>query len=621
MEAAVKTKKEKTAKPKYNLFQNTGWMIGLAWRNQKSVLGLAAAVAALGVVTSLIGLYIAPVILGAIQTKVTTGRLVTLIILFTGGLIVVYALTNYVNTNILFGRFAVRVKIMAFIQQKVLTTTYPNTENQDFRKKQDKANMSIGSNNQATEAIWNTLSDLLKNIAGFVIYLFLLATLNLYIVLLVLVTAVAGFLVSNHLNGWGYRHRDEEAEYSRRMNYISDKSKDHTLAKDIRIFGMSEWLQDVHNSSFKLYQSFIVRGERVYIWTNVIDIILTFARNGIAYLILIGLVLNQDLTAAQFLLFFSAVGGFTGWVGGILGGFSTLHKQSLDISAVREFLDYPEVFKFEDGESLEPDIKKIYEIELIDVFYRYPGAEKDTLEHINLKIKPGEKLAVVGLNGAGKTTLVKLICGFLDPTEGEVLLNGENIKKYNRRDIYRHFSAVFQDFSILAATVAENIAQTDGKIDADRARVCAKKAGIIGKIDSLPKKFDTYVGREVYEDGAELSGGEIQRLMLARALYKDAPIIVLDEPTAALDPIAESDMYSKYNDLTAGRMAVYISHRLASTRFCARIILLSDGHIAEEGTHNELVAKGGKYAELFEIQSRYYREGAVENEREYDGIR
>jgi ATP-binding cassette subfamily B protein len=206
-----------------------------------------------------------------------------------------------------------------------------------------------------------------------------------------------------------------------------------------------------------------------------------------------------------------------------------------------------------------------------------------------------------------------LICGFYDPTEGEVLLNGQNIQKYNRRDYYRHFSAVFQDFSLLTATIAENIAQDFEKVDMEKARGCAVKAGIAEKIDKLPNGYDTHLGRYVYEDAIELSGGETQRLMLARALYKDAPIIVLDEPTAALDPIAESDMYNKYNEFTGGRTAVYISHRLASTRFCDRIILIDGNRIAEEGTHATLMAAGGKYAGLFEIQSRYYREGVEEN--------
>ena len=169
--------------------------------------------------------------------------------------------------------------------------------------------------------------------------------------------------------------------------------------------------------------------------------------------------------------------------------------------------------------------------------------------------------------------------------------------------------SVFQDFSVLDVTVAENVAQTWKDIDRRRVDECISLAGLTEKISSLPNGIDTYVGREVWDDGVLFSGGETQRLMLARALYKDGPILVLDEPTAALDPLAENDIYMKYNDMTAGKTAMFISHRLASTRFCDRIIFIADGGIAEEGTHDVLLKKKGKYAELFEIQSRYYREG------------
>ncbi|MBQ7919022.1 MAG: ABC transporter ATP-binding protein [Lachnospiraceae bacterium] len=248
-----------------------------------------------------------------------------------------------------------------------------------------------------------------------------------------------------------------------------------------------------------------------------------------------------------------------------------------------------------------------------DVSYRYPEAENDTIKHMNLTIKPGEKLAIVGLNGAGKTTLVKLLCGFLDPTEGRVLLNGEDIRKYNRRDYYDLFSAVFQDFSVLEASVAVNVAQNVDNIDENRVRLCIEKAGLTEKVNSLPAGIDSKIGRQIYEDGVELSGGQTQILMLARALYKDGAVLVLDEPTAALDPIAENDIYHKYSEMTKGKTSLFISHRLASTRFCDRILFLENGEIAEEGTHESLLAWGGGYAKLFEVQSRYYKEGGENN--------
>jgi ATP-binding cassette, subfamily B, bacterial len=602
-------KKEKPPKPRYSIWQSSAYMIELAWKRRRSVLWLCLTLAAVGALLSLTQLFITPTILGEIQAAVPAGRLIAVIALFAAALTLLNAASRYFDTTVPFARIELRIRIATLINEKYMLTSYTNAEDQDVRKKYDKAQMSTVSNDQATETIWITLTDLLKNLALFTVLLTLLGSLNLVLVLSVLATTAVSFFITNYLNGWGYRHRDEEAEYSRRMNYLSGKSQDYTLAKDVRIFGMRDWLEDMYASTMRLYQAFTTRGEKVYIWGDVADVILTFARNGVAYLFLIGMVLHGGMPAASFLLYFSTVGMFTAGMTGVLTGFSKLHKQSLDISAVREFLEYPEPFTFEGGLPLDPDPGKPYQIELRDMTFRYPGADSDTLAHIDLTIPAGEKLAVVGLNGAGKTTLVKLICGFLDPTKGEVLLNGIDIKRYNRRDYYRLFSAVFQDFSLLAATIAENIAQTAEGVDREAVRRCAEKAGLLARIDGLPDGFDTHVGKEVYEDGTELSGGETQRLMLARALYKGAPVLVLDEPTAALDPIAESDMYARYNELTGGRMAVYISHRLASTRFCDRIILIGDGGIAETGTHDELIAAGGRYAELFEIQSRYYREG------------
>ena len=607
------TAKHTKQKPAHSLGQNIAYMISLAWRERRSVILLTLTMAVVAILLSLAQLFIVPSILRAVEVKASVSELTVIILMFTGALILLNAVQSYLTSCSQFGRIEVRLCIGSMIQNKALTMSYPDFENQNVRKKMDKASMLVTSSSAATEAVWTTLMNLLKNAVEFIVYLSLLTTLNPLIIMAVLVTTIASYSVSNYLNGWGYRHRDEESEYSHRMNYLSEKSRDYTLAKDVRIFGMAGWIEDVYNSTLRLYRSFAARGERVYIWGNIIDVIFTFMRNGIVYFFLIYAVLKSEMSAAQFVLYFNTVNVFTGGIGKIMTDLSTLRKQSLDICAVREFLDYPETFKMEEGNPITPNLNIPYQIELQDVSFRYPEAIKNTLSHINLTIRPGEKLAIVGLNGAGKTTLIKLICGFLDPTEGKVLLNNTDIRTYNRRDYYRLFSAVFQDFSVLDVTIAENIAQTDEDINTELMKQCIGQAGLTEKIDRLPDGVKTHIGR-VFEDGINLSGGELQRLMLARALYKNAPIIILDEPTSALDPIAESEIYNKYSELTDGRMAVYISHRLASTRFCDRIILIAEGSIDEEGTHDELIARKGHYAELFEIQSRYYREGGVGNE-------
>ena len=610
-----KAKKEKAPKPKYNMAQNSWFMIKLAWTSgEKKVIVLSLLSALFAVALNLINLYVSPTILSVVERQASVTELIVTIVVFVAALMLVSAASSYVNTNTLYGRISVRSEIINLLNRKMATTSYQNISDERFKTLKIKVQETIRSNRAATEAVWTTLTDLTTNIVGFAFYVVLMSSIQPLLLLAILATTVVSYFVSNRLSEWGYKHREEESEYSTQIYYLDRQSSDLTVAKDIRIFGLRSWLDDLYAKSMAAYTAFKRKEQGVYIWASVTDLVLTFLRNAIAYAYLIGLVIGNGLSVSEFLLFFGAVGGFTAWVSGILGGFNTLHKQSLDISSVRECLEFPEPFKFEDGEPIKTEENRLYEIRLENVSYRYPGADKDTLTNVNLTLHPGEKLAVVGLNGAGKTTLIKLICGFLDPTEGRILLDGKDIRDYNRRDYYKMFSAVFQEFSLLAGTIATNVAQDSEGFDMERVKDCVEKAGLRKKIESLKDGYDTYLNREVFEDAMLLSGGETQRLMLARALYKNAPFIVLDEPTAALDPIAESEMYQKYNEMTSGKSSIYISHRLASTRFCDRIIMIADGRIGEEGTHEELLKAGGKYAELYEVQSKYYKEGEEENE-------
>lgn len=599
---------KKTPKPKYNLWQNTGFMLRTSRKYAKSVFPLCIVLALLSAGKSVAELLIAPAILNKIELSASLGSVVFTIAAFALVLMLLSGLRSYVDTNALFGRIAVRSQgIYLSISRKYAKTSYPNLLNTDFLALGEKASAACAGNSESSEAIWTTLTDLMTSCIGFIVYLALLTNLNLWLAALVAATTAVSYFASKRINEWGYLHRSEELELTKRIEYANKTATSREFAKDIRMFGLRGWLEDLWGSTMRLYSAFCAKRERKYIWANIIDIVLTFLRNGIAYAFLIGITVKNGLPASQFLLYFAALSGFAQWVVEILDKLSVMHKQSLDISTIREFLDWDEPFDLNGGERIAFEPNKQYEIRLDDVSFRYPKADKDTLSHINLTVHPGEKLAIVGLNGAGKTTLVKLVCGFLDPTEGRILLNGEDIRKFNRNDYYALFSAVFQEFSVLDVTVKENVAQCVDGIDETRVWQCIDKAGLTEKIRSLPKGIETHLGRRVFKDGVEFSGGQTQRLMLARALYKNAPILVLDEPTAALDPIAENDIYQKYNDMTHGRTSFFISHRLASTRFCDRIIFVDGGKIAEEGTHDELLKNGGGYAYLFEVQSKYYR--------------
>ncbi len=611
----MKGEKQPKKKPKYNMFQNSWFMIKLAWKQkEKKVIFTGILLVLLKVAMNLIDLYIAPTILNAIESKASFGELMATILVFITALVLTYAFNSYISTNVLYGRVTVRTEIIAMLNNKACKTSYPNIENEEFYKLSVQASEKCISNSQATEAIWDTLIILLKNIICFVFYTGLLLMVKPLMLVIILVTTLIGFFIHNYLSEYTYKKKEFEAEQDKKLYYIDKVSSSIDYAKDIRIFGLRSWLTELHNKSMDLLHAFYNKAYGIYLWARIADLIFAFLRNTLAYVYLIGLVVNNQISVAEFLLYFSAVSGFTSLVTGVLSQLNRLKKQSLDLSIVREALEYPEVFKFEDGEDLVVDLNKEYTIELKNVSFKYPGKDKNVLTNINLTIKPNEKIAIVGLNGAGKTTLVKLICGYYDPTEGEILLNGVNIKTYNREHYYKMFSAVFQHFSLLAGSVAVNVSQTIENINYDLVYSCIEKAGLKEKIESLPNKYESNLNREVYEDATNLSGGETQRLMLARALYKDAPIIVLDEPTSALDAIAEADIFNKYNELAKNKSSLFISHRLASTRFCDRILFIADEKIVEEGTHDELLALGGKYANLFDVQSKYYREGGLKDE-------
>jgi ATP-binding cassette subfamily C protein len=436
-------------------------------------------------------------------------------------------------------------------------------------------------------------------------YITIISMLNGYVLLYLIANIAISFYFTYRARKYEHDQKDVISENDRRSGYIYDLMYNFTYGKELRINGLSGWIADLFRE-FKGRRLDIQKKIRFhYFRAGLIDVILLVLREGVIYSYLIYLVITGRLNIPEVTMYFSAIAGFAEWINRLIGDIAHIRAQNLDVCDFRRFIEQSEEEK---GESL-PLPEGPYEIEFRNVSFRYPGSDIDIYKRLNLKIPMGQRLAIVGHNGAGKTTFVKLLCRLYDVTEGEILLNGINIRRFNKDEYLRLFAAVFQEVKILAFSAGENVALEEQEdIDEDRLKQSLEKAGVAEKIASLAKGSETSLLKFLDDEGVELSGGENQKISIARALYKNGPIMVLDEPTAALDALAEYNTYLNFNKMVEKKTAIYISHRLASTIFCDTIAMFEQGEIIEYGSHTELLAKRGKYWDMFETQAKYYKD-------------
>lgn len=488
---------------------------------------------------------------------------------------------------------------------KFLTCDYNQIESAEGQNKYSRAvhTVRIGDWSGTSQIIVN-FSDLVVAILCFLLYSTIISTLNVWlIVLLVALTCLNLFAVSR-AQRYEETNKDETAKLNRQMQYIESTADNWRWGKDIRLYAMDGWLISFRELLLDAFTALNRKIRSRYFAADMVNAFTLFLRDALTYGFLIGLVSTGEINIGDFVLYFGAVTGFSQFVSRIVDDINTLHEGTLKMNDLRVFLDTTD--SPEPVRPMDLPKEKKLSIEFRNVCFSY--GEKQILKDFSLEIDAGEKIALVGINGAGKTTIVKLLCGFYRPDSGEILINGVNIQRYQKKDRFRLFSAVFQDILILPFTVAENVSMClEEETDVERVEHCLRKVGLWEIINSYPKGIHSYMLKDVNE-GIILSGGQNQKLLMARALYKNAPILILDEPTAALDPIAESETYEQFHSISREKTALYISHRLASTRFCDRIIFLKDGVISETGTHDELIKLGGDYAYMFDVQSQYYKE-------------
>lgn len=500
----------------------------------------------------------------------------------------------------------IRMKMILERMDKALRMNYQLLEKPEVLDIHQRATNATEGNNNGVEGMMRLMATLGRNLFTVVVTSIAVVVLDWRLIFALVVISVAQYLCFvkiiklDKIKFW-----NALAPVNRGAGYMERITQDFDYAKDIRLFDMKEFLMAKQRVIFAKREKLHDYHFEIWFWHAVVVRLLYVAGKSLIYVALFIAVLKNGMSIGSFTMFLALAISFSENLLSFLQRFGDYRRASMEVDDFRSFMDVCE----DKAETIALPQTENYEIEFHDVSYRYSEAKTDAVSHLNITIHTGEKLAVVGLNGAGKTTFIKLLCRLYDPTEGYITLNGVDIRKYSREDYYKLFSPVFQNVEVFAFPIAENVSmkipeKTDEKVVASAIR----EAGLEDKIYSLPDDIRTYLLKIVDEKGVDFSGGEKQKLALARALYKNAPIVVLDEPTSALDAIAEQNLYESFDRMIGAKSAVYISHRLASTRFCDKVAMFEAGAVIEFGSHDKLMEKDGAYAHMFHVQAQYYQE-------------
>lgn len=598
-------------KQNYSILNNVIYLFGAIAATYPFLFALILIEMILSVISPVIGIYLPSLTVNLITEQINKSAL----LLKLGGLGLLFAVILGLKQMSAEGKYFMYNNMRVHFQYKLffhsLHCDYIHVESKEGQTKYQRAMDTLFCGDQSgTSQMLVSVISIFTNVLCFTIYSSILTTLHPFIVVILIFLSLLNLLLNRTAQTYEHLQKDKTAGLNQKLNYVEWTARDVRYGKDIRLYHMSSWFVDIRNTLATAYGKLQNQIKNRYFAVSCVNTLTLFLRDGITYGYLIYHVTCGNVSVPDFVLYFGAITGFSGFVQSISEQYNMLQAANLQMNDMRAFIDTTDKSAPENPAKL-PDRHEI-SIDFDHVWFTYDSKEEPVLKDISLHINAGEKIALVGVNGVGKTTFIKLLCGLYHPLKGEIRINGIQIQQFRKEDLFELFSAVFQDIYIAPHTVAENISlTTEEETDMGRVEECLKKAGLWDVICTYPDSLHTYMTKAVH-DGILLSGGQQQKLLMARALYKDAPVMILDEPTAALDPIAENETYENFHKLAGNKTVIYISHRLASTRFCDRIVFLKDGQITETGTHEELMRQAGDYAQMFEVQSHYYqKEGAV----------
>lgn len=589
-----------------------------AWKlANKAGKGLLVGTLIIGVfqfVNHYIWIYVPKFIVSFVEKHYSIKRFIVTTVVLCVCLFLANALNRYGYTKIDFEFIKNNAFFEKLRMKKMFKTDYKNMENPDFLDFSQKAKTALYRGNGFHGVLYET-HNIISNSLVIIVASILIGLKNVFILAAMLVMAV---FVGKILGWVGARDKVKFSDFMaptyRKINYLDRTTKNFDFAKDIRLFNMfgvfKRELDFVNKIFFKKNKE---HHNRWVLGAMGMESVL-LCEKLVMFGWLVYMILKGQMVVSDFLLYVGLAESLHEHIGYMSWIYSAVRTNTFMINDYREFITWKEDSEsFQDDEGSIKDLSfDSYEFKFEDVSFKYPGHDNYVLKDINLTIKDGKKLAVVGINGAGKTTFIKLIMKLYNPTKGRILLNGIDIRKFDREEYFKIFAPVFQNIECFALPIYENVSfETEENTDFDKVNKALETSGLSEKINMYDNGIHTNLLKIFDENGIDLSGGEKQRLAMARSLYKGGEVIVLDEPTAALDALAEDRMYRNFEKMVKNKIAIFISHRLGSTRFCDEIAMFKDGRIVELGTHDELMKKDGAYAEMFNIQSSYYKDEEV----------
>ena len=601
----------------YGILDNFFYAVKLSWKyNKKFIIAVIVASVSMALF-ELVGVVIPKIVLDMVEKEVDAKNMFITLAIIGGASVLLNYLYGKMDNVAEFGFDKIQYHLMGNYLEKVFFTDYKNMENPEFLDLTERARRATyynrGFHGYCMRLKWALNSLLVAVISGVSIFFIH----PLIVVALGILSYFIYRLFENTMQWNRTQFEDAMAENRRQSDYLADCTRNFGYAKDIRLFGMTHWIRHIWKDINTVFLQRCDKRHNKWTMCEVKISLLNLLQNAILYVVLIYMVLEKGLGISNFVMYIGMVSAFSQAMTELFSNLVWMHLNKYQMDNYRTFMDWKEELPilYKDEGTLKDIVLDRYEFVFEDVSFKYPGHDEFVIRNLNLKIKDGMKLAVVGINGAGKTTLTKLLMRLYEPTYGRILLNGIDVKKYDRKTYFKLFAPVFQNVEVFAFPIWQNISMSY-RDDTDMARVmnAIRHSGLDEKIGLYENGIETQLLRIFDKNGIDFSGGERQRLAMAKSLYHNRSVIILDEPTAALDAIAEDRMYQEFNEMVEGKTSIFISHRLSSTRFCDQIAMFENGQVVELGTHDELMEKNGKYAYMYKVQAQYYKENQDDKE-------